>query len=452
MVLGLLCTLLPAHVLAADPPGLIISQFKITSSDGQFFLLHNATDAPIDMNNVQLVYYNHYNLASATSSKIITLSGSLPARGYYLVNDGPLTLCYRMLINSVSLGLSSTAGHVEVQRLSQPSSGAPLENTTEDAVSWSKTAATGATQLPTGSQFSYRLPVDSNNNPAVTTAGGGSWRTVSVDPLNPCLYASPVTTIAPPVISTSLLLLSSTPPPVSFLQEVISGGPSLPLMDIGLMAPIVNELLPNPGDELSDAEDEFIELYNPNDKPFDLTGFQLEVGATTKRTWTFPVGTLLAPKSFTAFYSSATNLSLSNSSSMVQLLDPFGNGISAAPLYTSAKENQTWALANNSWVWTTKPTPNAANIVTTPPAAQTKARATTTANGTAKAASTGNIAANVASEGAEVPEKVAQLHPSALASVAALAVGYGIYEYKQDIANRLRQFRSNRAARRGNRG
>ena len=88
-------------------------------------MLYNATDQTIDMAKVQLVYYNHYNLANATSSKIIGLSGTLPAHGYYLVNDGPLTLCYRMLINSVSLGLSSTAGHVEVQRLSQATMGHP---------------------------------------------------------------------------------------------------------------------------------------------------------------------------------------------------------------------------------------------------------------------------------------------------------------------------------------
>ena len=174
-------------------------------------------------------------------------------------------------------------------------------------MSWSRTAATGAVTLPPTTQFLLRQPLDSNNNPNVSAPGEGSWKVTMVDPTNPCLFKSPVATTPPPAISNSLLLLSSTPPPVTIINipsEVAANtGPYLPAMDIGLIAPVINELLPNPGGELSDSEDEFIELYNPNDKPFDLTGFKLQVGLSTKRSWSFADGTILPAKSFRAFRS-----------------------------------------------------------------------------------------------------------------------------------------------------
>lgn len=445
---------MPARLAAIAPPQLVISQFKITSSDGQFFMIYNASDQAIGMASVQLVYYNHYDLASATSSKIIPLSGSLPAHGYYLINDGPLTLCYRMIVNSLSLGLSSTAGSVQVSRLAQTSPGAPVTSVVDDSVSWSKTPVTKLPGLPLSGSIQLRTPVDTDNNPNVLVAGGGAWQAVTIDTLNPCLLTSALdSNKLTPIISASLLLLSSTPPPVSILNiPTESTGPSLPAADIGLMAPIINELLANPGSPSTDANDEFIELYNPNDKPFDLTGFQLDVGLTTKHSWKFPAGTMLAGKSFTTFTSGQTGLSLSNTAGQARLLDPFGNIISSSEEYGSVKEDQAWALANNEWYFTVQPTPGRANVINGAKTAATKATSKTggatavkgsktVAGASAGESSETNLASNVAPE-------VAELHPSALASVAVLAVGYGAYEYKQDITNRLRKFRANRATRR----
>lgn len=442
-----------AHALPA--PQLIISQFKVTSSDGQFFMLYNSGDESVDMASVQLVYYNHYNLASASSSKVIPLSGKLPAHSYYLINDGPLTLCYRMIVNSLSLGLSSTAGSLQVARLTQANPGAPVTSMVDDAISWSKTSIPGVSQLPPIGQFLLRNPVDANNNPTISAPGAGSWQAVVTDPSNPCLLTSSITSAPPPIISASLLLLSNTPPPVSILNAVVSessSGPSLPAADIGLIAPIINELLANPGSPATDADDEFIELYNPNDKPFDLTGFAFEVGLTTKYTWKFPNATLLPGKSFTSFTSSQTSLSLSNTAGQARLLDPFGNIISSSEEYGPAKEDQAWALANNEWYSTVQPTPGRANVIANSPGSAPKTNnKTANTKGVKGVKNVSGAASSVPSEsglpGSVAPE-VAQLHPSALASVAVMALGYGAYEYKQDITNRLRRFRADRAARR----
>jgi hypothetical protein len=221
--------------------------------------------------------------------------------------------------------------------------------------------------------------------------------------------------------------------------------PSLPAADIGLMAPQITELLPNPDGTGNDAEDEFIELYNPNPKPFDLTGFKLQVGLTTLRFYTLPAGTMLAPGSFTAFYAADTKLSLSNSGSQVKLLDPFDNSISATDIYATAKDGQGWALAKGKWYWTTKLTPKAANIIQLPPAkkaAAKKAPAKKTATGTAvKPAKTSQGAGQTLAGSFTDVLPTTPIHAWVLALVAGLALLYGLYEYRADLANRLYRLR-----------
>src|SRR5438105_3897042 len=65
----------------ASGPSLVISQLKITSANGQFITLYNATDTQLDMGKYQLEYFNSYDLAKATSSKLISLTGLVPPHG-----------------------------------------------------------------------------------------------------------------------------------------------------------------------------------------------------------------------------------------------------------------------------------------------------------------------------------------------------------------------------------
>jgi hypothetical protein len=56
---------------------------------------------------------------------------------------------------------------------------------------------------------------------------------------------------------------------------------AIPDSDAGLAAPQISEVLPNPTPPATDAEGEFIELYNSNNNIFDLSGFSLQAGNTT---------------------------------------------------------------------------------------------------------------------------------------------------------------------------
>ena len=435
-----------------DGPELVISQLKITSSNGQFITLYNAGSTPLDMSKYQLEYFNNYDLAKATSSRLIELSGTLAPHAYFMVNDSSLLLCYQLTIDSVSLGLSSTAGMVEVLAFNQATPGKSVTPELLDFVAWSKTAATGAQTLPSNSNaFLQRLPVDDQNNPDIISPGVGTWQSVQPDLTDPCTLIGATSGNSGTSIPTGLsqLLPATEPPAVVEAATAAAGSPAsgLPAADIGLMAPQVTELLPNPSGTGNDDTAEFVEIYNPNATAFDLSGFELQAGTTVLHTYAFPVGASHPAQSFTAFYSSSTGLSLSNGGGQVKLLDPTGNSISATDVYGTAADGQSWNRANGKWYWTTTPTPNAANVINQPTVSKPKAKSsakssstTSKTKGKVKAAKT-TKAAKLASDTVPATTPKTPVHFRTLALIAGLALLYGAYEYRADLGNHLYKFR-----------
>jgi hypothetical protein len=250
LTIGLVISM-TSGLLAADQanaPSLVISQLKMTSSSGQFVTLYNPGSAALDMSKYQLEYFNNYDLSKATSSKLMGLTGSLPPHSYYVVNDSLLPICYQLTIDSVSLGLSTTAGLLAVLSTAQTSAGGSITPALQDYVAWSKTAAAGAQTLPSSTEaFLQRLPLDSIANPVITAPGGGSWQVVQPDPSNLCKLVHPVSSGTPTPANLGLgLLLGTSEPPASLLvveDEADTSQKSLPAGDIGLMSPQVTELL-----------------------------------------------------------------------------------------------------------------------------------------------------------------------------------------------------------------
>lgn len=429
-------TLQSAMADVANNPSLTISQLKITSGSGQFITLRNMTDLSLDMSRYQLQYFNNFDLAKATSSRLIGLSGTLPPHGYFMVNDNAMLMCYQLTVESVSLGLSSTAGLIEVLAFNQASPGGAVAPVLQDYMGWAKTAATGAQTLPTTPNAFLQRSADA------VLPGSGNWQTVQPDTSNSCeLVSLAGSTVTPADID---LLTDPTPPPVSIISVDAATAPAIPLSDIGLMAPQINEVLPNPGGSGNDTTDEFIELYNPNSRSFDLSGFVLQTGLTTPRKYVFPAGTSLPATSFVAFYSETTGLSLSNTSSQAVLLDPTGNSISASDVYKNAKDGQSWSLAKGKWYWTMSVTPNAANVIKQP-AVSKKSATSSKAGKTLNAKKTAGDYAS-SDQPASTP-----VHTKTLAVVGAAALLYGAYEYRVDLVNKFYQLRRNFSGRFRNR-
>jgi hypothetical protein len=430
-------------------PQIIITQVKITSSNGQFITLYNNTNNPIDLSTIQLQYYNNFDLLKATSGKLISLSGKVPAHGYAVVDDGPIQACFQMTVNSVSLGLSSTAGFIQVAHFAGTSS-PQFVSILDDYVGWSRTAATGAQTLPssTSAFLQRKTPDNSQNFSLITAPGTGAWAQVG-QPDGSAACDTSSTASAGAAGGGSKLTAGSVPIPYTVIAAVETLS-SIPLDDNGLSAPQISEVLPNPASPQTDADDEFIELYNPNDKPFNLGGFTLQVGTTSVHKYKFPDGTSIEPHKFSVFFSSDTSLSLSNSEGQVKLLDPEGNVLNQTDVYATAKDGYAWVSADGLWQWTTSPTPGAANVITLPPLSKSKAKtlASPASKSAVKGAKTTSSKSAPASSGSFVQQPPAQsLHPLVLAGIGGAALLYALYEYRHDLGNFIYKLRRDRGAR-----
>jgi hypothetical protein len=448
-VLGLFLSLflsVPAtFAVDTNEPALLVSQYKITSGNGQFIELFNNTTEPLDMSHVQLAYYNHYDVTKATSSKLVTLGGSLAPGGYYLVNDGNASLCYQTMVASASLSFSSMAGMVQVHQLTQSIPGGPISSSVVDAASWSKAVVPGIQTLPVSTNaFLQRKWADGE----AKISGGGSWLGVQPSAADPCQLES--ITAAEPVVTAAYTFKPATLPPVRYVVAP-SEDTATPNRNVGKMAPLINELLPNPASPQTDAEDEFVELYNPNDSKFDLSGFKLAFGSTSPKKYTFPEGTILEPLSFRAFTSGDTSISLSNTEAQVWLLDPNEQVIGQSDPYVKAPNGQSWALNQGVWAWTAAPSANALNTMSTPAGGSASTTAAVLGISSTPAQTSSQVAASTSAPAAPVQEDAAPLHPSILVGLGILVVGYAIYEYRNDMAHRIfqlrRYVRNRRAAR-----
>jgi len=126
----------------------------------------------------------------------------------------------------------------------------------------------------------------------------------------------------------------------------------------------ITELLPNAAG--SDAGNEFIELYNPNDVDVGLADYKLLVGMSYENEYAFPTGVTIPSHQYLRFMNSEIDFNLQNSSSRIALALHDGTLISEAPKYTNPKDNQSWALIDTVWQYTNQPTPGLANLVSDP--------------------------------------------------------------------------------------
>lgn len=243
------------------------------------------------------------------------------------------------------------------------------------------------------------------------------------------------------------------------------GAPSDPINpNEGLEAPRINELLPNPS---GDEDEEYIELYNPNDESFWLKGYQLQTGIESIHSFVVTSDAVVPAEGYLVLRYTDTKLALTNSGGRARLLDPAGQIVDETSVYSTAKEALAWALGTDGqWKWTDTPTPSKANVISMAVSplqaivAQTTKKSSAKVKGvstkkpaTKKIKSTKSTKAKKSKKSKvklkntasvqSAAEKGASIHPVALASVAVAAVAYGAYEYRKDIANLIFKFRRN---------
>jgi hypothetical protein len=120
---------------------------------------------------------------------------------------------------------------------------------------------------------------------------------------------------------------------------------------------------------LGDANDEYVELYNANGFPVDLSGWQVDDIDGGSAPYTLPVGTVLEAQGFLTLWSRDTRIALNNSGGdAVRLLRPDGllvesHSYTTAPMDTAASKT---ADGGGEWTMAYPPSPGASNQAATP--------------------------------------------------------------------------------------
>lgn len=430
----------PAQILAATTNHIVISEIQTGSASDasqEFVELYNPTSISIALDNWTMEYASS---SGASWTKKASLSGSVPAFGYVLIS----TSGYMSGDGVMSSGLASTSGHVRIKN----AAGAVI-----DLVGWGSAAHPegSAVAAPSSGGSIERAPGRLNS-----LAGNGedsdnnSADFILRDIAEPQRIGSPLEdpSLVPPEV------MDSDPEP----------GEELPVTPPTYLAIHITELFPDPVSPLSDAKDEFIELFNPNAVAVNLKGYTLRTGSNFHSFYTINDITL-QPGTYISFYSADTKLGLTNSGGAVQILDPLGTVLDVTDSYGTAKSGQAWADINGLWQWTLQPTPGAANILSEP--APKAAGAISTKKATAKKASLKSTAKTSKKAAAKKSSKVktkktkaktpktslaaateAITEPSPLArwlliAAGCFTIGYAIYGFRYDVYNYYIKARTN---------
>ncbi len=456
LVVCLLVSTFSLHVFAETVPAkpeLTITQLNITGDE--FVILQNVSTVPADLGGYWLGYTSDTSATAVPTQQLP--EQSLPAGAAIVLSKNAVTTCGAQYVDSLGFSLSNTGGRLSLWQFTSADSGTQFDYLW--SLDWSKADTTDLAHLNLKDEtvvedYAQQQSLVPEPQPMWyrNTATDTAWR---VGFMNACEF-TPVT--APdttnPVQTVQWQQANAGPPYVLAASVAPKGAerPHIPASDIGLKALDLSEIVPNPGSPKTDAKDEFIELYNPNTKPFDLSGFMLQtasVSSSATHTYTFPVGTKLAPGSFRAFMSSTTHLSLSNSGGQVWLVDPLGATVTKCDAYGKAKDDYAWVNAGGTWQWSTSPSPGATNKVATPVSTSSNSSQATVNNKKVATIASSNVSSSSSPSSFAGSDQapVATVHPLTLAVVIAAAVLYGAYEYRYDLANHIRKFRRNRAAR-----
>jgi hypothetical protein len=471
MIISLLIsTLANSAVVYAENSKVVINEIMTASIDynkDEFIEIVNTDISQIDISGWYLEYIN----SSLNTTQIYTFpddsilypNGSVVGElaqtpsATFLEDINPrfeyvLSGSSGMAISNVGIKLFDSSGIVQ------------------DAVFWTSSQSTGDTETAIGMEKSKSIERRVVNGLILNTDSNTSDFLVNDIPTPSASNIAPdpeVPIVDPPVID---------PPPPVIDPPVSDPPPSDPptteppvVVELPLISPIINELMIDPVSPQTDANDEWIEIYNPNNTEFNLEGFVVYAGETSNYKHTFLATDIISPFGFFVVTSKDTSIALSNSGGKVVLKNNTGAEVTMIS-YSTAQPGETWARDfSGNWQWSSTPTISSENIITqvlpipVTPASTTTKKATTKVS-TAKISSSTPKTPVVAKAKSTVVKSVADskdgiglvdapvmVPPLVLALAGSLAVIYALYEYRFEVSNKIFQFKQYRINRQANR-
>jgi predicted extracellular nuclease len=405
----------------SEPKKLLIVEISTgnsLSASAEYVEIYNPNNSAVDLDGYKLEYRSAAGSDWSTKSN---LTGKLGPRGRYLLATSQLSISSSATMGS---GLPASGGHLRISNADK----------VLDLLGWGNASlpeSLAAAPHIVGESLKRYVDedgvfIDNDNNFLDFFQSSKP---------SPLFDAHAETAPAAPVIKTPDPANPSTSVPGI---NSSSGGSELQKKS-SYPAIELSELFIDPKSPQTDKEDEYIEVYNPNDQAVDMSKYKIQTGSTTWR-YTFEIdGKIIKAKSFMAFYPEESGLTLSNGGAKAQIVDPNGKVLDGV-VYEKAKAGQSLIKLDGKWMWTDMPTPDQKNVASAESGStesDDNSSSTTDESGNfptvASATSSKDSKSEDSKTSFEDEGKKSTLDTSVLVIVGGLAILYGLYEYRQDI-------------------
>lgn len=459
-----LASLIQPLAARASSASLVISEIQTgsaTNTGQEFVELYNPTATDVAIDGWLLQYKSATStVAEASWSKrtvATTLTGTVKAHGFYLISQKAYLPSADADMSTA--GISGIGGHIRLKDKS---------GKVVDLVGWGTTANAAETTpavAPAAGQSIERLPgrlQEDGGDGTDTDDNSKDFILRTVPQPQSGISAIEIPTVAGPVV----------------VDEPPADDQPAPT-PITYSAIIITELMPDPAAPLTDAHDEFVELYNPNATAVNLKNYVIKAGTNFNDFYNLP-DQLIAPAAYLAVYAKDSHISLTNAGGAAEILDPTGLIVGTADNYGKAVTGQSWSLVDGVWKWSIQATPGAENIYEAPPVPDLKAtpitapKAKTVSPAVAQVKSTTSPRSSSQTTSPKTTKtttpkatkikKTAKAPQTALVAastnhsgswllivLAVLTIGYAIYEFRYDVRNYYHISRRYLKARGGNR-
>lgn len=275
-------------------------------ADDEWIELYNPTSAAINITG--------WRISASDGTPNITLSGVIPAGGYFLLEKDDDNTVSNILADQIYTG-NALSNSGEILRL-YDGANREIDAANENGGSW-----------PAGSSSTY----GTMERIAGTADSDSAWIT------NTGVRRNGVNANGGNILGTPKNQNSPGPTPTPSRTNTPTRTPTPFPIDARL---IINEILARPRfdwnqDGRTDVYDEFIEIKNLSPIDVELKGWRLDIGNGTT-VFSLP-NAILRPNERIVFYSADTNLLLSDGGETIRLINPSGK-IYDAYTYVVAKE------------------------------------------------------------------------------------------------------------------
>ena len=397
----------------SDPRQLLIVELQTEdslSASNEFVEIYNPGNGPIPTEGWRLQYKSSSGTKWTTKA---TFENVIDSRSWYLFST------YQEASQSINPGISSSGGHIRIID--------ELDHVV-DLLGWG-TATDPETLASATHTVGQSLKRATNEDGQFIDSNDNSQDFFISD--SPTPNFDEIRSIPTPIDSPTEL-----PPTPS------SSGDASPILPLQ-----ITELFIDPEQPLTDKEDEFVEIYNPNSQAVLLSSYQITTGIEGRYKYELPA-IELQPNKYIALFSIDTGLTLSNKEGKAELLTLSESKIFETEVYENAKSGQSWSFINSQWGWAS-PTPGKENSLSYEKVELNDRSSLIPAVDITDEESQSETSREVFEDPPENNETV--INKSILAGVGSLAVLYAGYEYRYDFRNRITQFREYIRNRRQNR-